>query len=57
MRVVEEKLRLIDQAIADAEKALSADPANAYLTGHLTQTRLRKLDLLRRAAALTRAVS
>jgi hypothetical protein len=57
VRVVREKLALIDRAIADAERALAADSANAYLHGHLTQTRLRKLDLLRRAAALTHAVS
>lgn len=56
-RVVEEKLRLIDHALLEAERALSADPANGYLHGHVTQTRMRKLDLLRRAAALTRAVS
>jgi hypothetical protein len=57
VRVVEEKLRLIDRAIHEAERALAADPANAYLTGHLTDTRMRKLDLLRQAAALSRAVS
>jgi hypothetical protein len=57
IRVVEEKLRLIDHALLEAERALSADPANGYLHGHVTQTRMRKLDLLRRAAALTRAES
>ncbi len=57
VRVVEEKLRLIDLAIVEAERALATDPANAYLNNHLTQTRMRKLDLLRRAAALSRAVS
>jgi len=57
VRVVEEKLRLIDHALREAERALAADPANAYLTGHLTDTRMRKLDLLRHAAALSRAVT
>ncbi len=57
VRVVEQKLRLIDRAIAEAERALATDPANAYLHGHLTQTRMQKLDLLRRAALLTRTVS
>ncbi len=57
VRVVEQKLRLIDRAIAEAERALAADPANAYLHGHLAQTRLRKLDLLRRAALLAGPVS
>lgn len=57
IRIVDEKLKLVDRAISDAERALIADPANAYLTGHLTRTRLRKLDLLRRITALTRVVS
>lgn len=57
VRVVEEKLRLIDRAIAQAERALASDSANSYLQGHLTQTRLSKLDLLRRATGLTRSVS
>jgi Putative zinc-finger len=57
VRVIEDKLRLIDRAIHEAERALAADPANAYLTGHLTDTRMRKLDLLRQATALSRAVS
>ena len=57
VRVVTQKLQLIDRAIADAERALATDSASTYLHGHLAQTRLRKLDLLRQAAALTRAVS
>jgi hypothetical protein len=51
--VVEHNLQIIDQAIAQARQALAADPANSYLTSHLYETRRRKLDLLRRAAALT----
>jgi hypothetical protein len=57
VRVVTEKLALIDRAIAEAEQALATDSASTYLHGHLAQTRLRKLDLLRRATALTRSVS
>jgi len=57
VRIVNQKLGMIDRAIAEAELALTADPANNYLHGHLAQTRLRKLDLLRRAAAIGRAVS
>lgn len=57
VRIVSQKLALIDRAISEAERALAADPANNYLHGHLTQTRLRKLDLLRRAATIGRAVS
>jgi hypothetical protein len=51
--VVEHNLQIIDQAIDQARQALAADPANSYLTSHLYETRRRKLDLLRRAAALT----
>ena len=51
--IVEHNLQIIDQAIAQARDALVADPANAYLSGHLVEARRRKLDLLRRAAALT----
>ncbi len=57
VQVVTGKLQLIDRAIAEAERALATDSASTYLHGHLAQTRLRKLDLLRQAAALTRAVS
>ena len=51
--VVEQNLQTIDQAIAQAREALASDPANSYLTGHLVEARRRKLDLLRRATALT----
>jgi anti-sigma factor RsiW len=50
---VEHNLQIIDQAIDQARQALAADPANTYLSGHLVEARRRKLDLLRRAAALT----
>jgi hypothetical protein len=52
IEIVEHNLQIIDQAIAQARDALAADPANTYLSGHLVETRRRKLDLLRRAAAL-----
>ena len=51
--IVEENLGIIDQAISQARVALAADPANSYLSSHLVETRRKKLDLLRRAAALT----
>jgi len=51
--IVEHNLQIIDQAIDQAREALAADPANSYLSGHLVEARRRKLDLLRRAAALT----
>lgn len=52
IRVIETNLALIDSAIAEAERAIAADPANAYLNSHLARTMQRKLDLLRRAATL-----
>ena len=51
--IVEENLTIIDRAIAQAREALAADPANSYLSGHLIEARRKKLDLLRRATALT----
>jgi predicted anti-sigma-YlaC factor YlaD len=57
VRIVDEKLALIDRAIAEAERALAADPGDVYLNGHLNETRLRKLQLLRRAAELTRSAT
>jgi hypothetical protein len=57
VRILEEKLALIDRAIGEAERALAGDPGDGYLAGHLTRTRLRKIDLLRRAAVLAHAES
>jgi anti-sigma factor RsiW len=51
--VVEHNLQIIDQAISQAREALAGDPANTYLSSHLVEARRRKLDLLRRATALT----
>jgi hypothetical protein len=51
--IVEHNLQIIDQAIDQARQALGTDPANSYLNGHLVEARRRKLDLLRRATALT----
>lgn len=44
---VEENLAIINQAIADAEAALVADPASETLYKHLADIRQRKLRLLR----------
>ncbi|MGZ8397940.1 MAG: FIVAR domain-containing protein, partial [Gemmatimonadales bacterium] len=52
VRVIEQNLAAIDRAIAQAQQALLADPANLYLNTHLTETMRRKLDLLRQAATL-----
>lgn len=51
--IVEHNLQIIDQAIDQARQALDADPGNSYLSSHLVEARRRKLDLLRRATALT----
>jgi len=55
VRILEENLRTIDQAIDQARKALRNDPANAYLNNHFAASRNRKLALLRRASALAMA--
>jgi hypothetical protein len=52
IEIVEHNLQIIDHAITQAREALSGDPANSYLSQHLVEARRRKLDLLRRAAAL-----
>ncbi|HKT58789.1 MAG TPA: zf-HC2 domain-containing protein [Gemmatimonadales bacterium] len=57
VRVIERNLAAIDSAIAQAQRALAADSANVYLNSHLAETRQRKLELLRQAAALVSSVS
>lgn len=52
VRTLEESLSTIDRAIAQAENALKADPANAYLNRHLADAKTRKLALLRQASVL-----
>jgi anti-sigma factor RsiW len=52
VRIIEQNLALIDRAIADARRALAADPGNAYLNAHLARTMRRKIDLLREAATI-----
>jgi hypothetical protein len=55
VRVIQQNLAVIDKAIAQAQEALAADPANLYLNSHLAETMRRKLDLLRQAATLVHA--
>ena len=50
--VLEENLQTIDAAITEARGALTRDPANLYLNQHLENTMKKKIELLRRAAAL-----
>jgi anti-sigma factor RsiW len=55
VRILEENLLSIDQAIEQSRKALRADPSNVYLNNHFAASRNRKLALLRRANALALA--
>jgi anti-sigma factor RsiW len=55
VRILEENLLSIDQAIDQSRKALRADPANVYLNNHFAASRNRKLALLRKASALAMA--
>jgi hypothetical protein len=55
IRVLEQSLARIDQALADARAALAADPANAVLAEMLHANYEKKLDLLRRANLHARA--
>jgi hypothetical protein len=50
--IVEQNLKIIDRAIDQARQAVIDDPGNSYVTSHLVETRRKKLDLLRRAAAM-----
>ncbi|HVH67536.1 MAG TPA: zf-HC2 domain-containing protein [Gemmatimonadales bacterium] len=57
VHVIEKNLGIINRAIRDAQSALAADPANAYLNLHLAREMRRKLELLRQAATLAGARS
>lgn len=52
VRILEENLRIVDQAIAQARAALAADPGSAYLSSHLVHTMRMKLELLRRVQSI-----
>jgi hypothetical protein len=49
VRLVEENLRKIDWALADARAAIQRDPANAYLNRQIAANMRLKLNLLRSA--------
>jgi hypothetical protein len=53
VRVVEESLRLIDDAIADARAAIQRDSTRLYLNGRIAAHMRQKLAILRMA---TRAI-
>ncbi|NIM50701.1 MAG: hypothetical protein GTN62_10150 [Gemmatimonadales bacterium] len=52
VRVVQEKLAVIDRAIAEARRALAKDPNSSYLADHFASMMRRKLALLRNAAVV-----
>jgi len=55
VRVLEQNLHAIDQAIAEARQALERDPSSVYLNRHLENTLKKKVELLRIAAGMRRA--
>jgi hypothetical protein len=55
VRVIEQSLALINAAIGEAETALAHDPSNTFLNRHLTNQKLRKLEVLRRANEIAAA--
>lgn len=57
VRIVTENLARIDTAIAQARRALAADPSNAYVSRHLAGTERRKVELLRTAARIVQSQS
>ena len=52
IKVLESNLAIIDRAVADAQRAVEADPSNFYLRNHLASVMKRKADLLRQATML-----
>lgn len=50
VRVLREKLAMIDKAMAEAREALASDPASGYLIDHYTGMMRKKLSVLRNVA-------
>lgn len=57
IQTLEANLAIIDTAITEAQRAVAADPGNAYLQTHLADILRRKVTLLQRAATLASAQS
>ncbi len=55
VRVLEKNLAIIDTALADARRAVEADPSNMYLRNHLASVMKRKVSLLRTATLIAAA--
>ena len=49
VRRIEHSLAVIDSALAEGKRALSADPKSGYLNQHLADTMRRKMEFLREA--------
>jgi anti-sigma factor RsiW len=52
VRILEQNLAAVDHAIADAQRAVAADPVNPYLRSYLASTMRRKIQLLRTASEI-----
>ena len=52
VQVLETNLAIIDRAVAEAKRAVDADPSSVYLRNHLASVMKRKADLLRQATLL-----
>jgi hypothetical protein len=55
VRILEQNLALVDRALAEAQRAVAADPNNPHLRSYLASTMRRKVDLLRRATVIAGA--
>ena len=55
VRVLREKLAIIDEAMAEAREALAQDPASGYLIDHYTGMMRKKLTVLRSVARRVQA--
>jgi anti-sigma factor RsiW len=53
--VIEDHLRTIREATRQAQRALAADPSNAFLRNYLEEEMLRRLELLEKAAVTASA--
>lgn len=52
IKVLEKNLKIIDRAVADARRAVDADPSSQYLREHLASMMEQKMELLRQATQL-----
>ena len=52
VKVLEKNLKIIDRAVADARRAVEADPSSQYLREHLASMMNQKVELLRQATWL-----